>query len=260
MPPRRDGYYQDRQQPLVEHLRELRDRLLRIVLVVLVIFLALTPFAGDLYAMLSHPLMAKLPESSTLIATEVAAPFLTPFKLCFVLAFFIGIPYILHQVWGFIAPALYRSEKRLLLPLLATSTVLFYVGVAFAYYVVFPLVFGFMVSITPNGVQMMTDIGKYLDFVLKMFMAFGIVFEVPIATILAVKAGIVTPQALAEKRPYIIVGSFVVGMLLTPPDILSQFLMAVPLWILFELGLFVSRRIHVPEPEEPESEEKEQAG
>jgi sec-independent protein translocase protein TatC len=242
------------EQTFLSHLVELRDRLLRVVLVVIVIFLGLFSFANDLYTLLAGPLLKHLPENSSMIATEVASPFLTPFKLALVCSVFIAIPYILYQLWSFIAPGLYKEERRLAMPLVFSSTVLFYAGMAFAYFVVFPLVFGFLVGIAPEGVAVMTDISRYLDFVLKLFFAFGIAFEVPIATILLVWAGITTPEALAAKRPYIIVGAFVLGMLLTPPDVISQTLLAIPMWILFELGVWFSRSFVKARPE-PEAAE-----
>ncbi|NOX76258.1 MAG: twin-arginine translocase subunit TatC [Gammaproteobacteria bacterium] len=229
------------EQPLVKHLIEMRDRLLRVVLVVVVIFLGLFAFANDLYSYLAEPLLRHMPEGVSMIATEVASPFLTPFKLTLVLSAFLAVPYILYQAWGFIAPGLYQREQRLVFPLLISSTLLFYAGMAFAYFVVFPLVFGFLIGIAPEGVEVMTDISRYLDFVLKMFFAFGLAFEVPIATILVVWSGLATAEDLAAKRPYIIVGAFVFGMLLTPPDVISQTLLALPMWILFELGLVFSR-------------------
>ncbi len=231
----------DQEQPFLSHLVELRDRLLRIILIVGVIFLALVPFANKIYTLLAAPLLVHLPESSSMIATEVASPFLTPFKLTLVLSIFIAIPVILYQAWAFMAPGLYRHERRLMLPLLVSSTALFYIGMAFAYYAVMPLVFGFLTSTAPEGVAVMTDISKYLDFVLKMFFAFGAAFEVPVATFLLVLTGVVTPDKLVAMRPYIIVGAFVIGMLLTPPDIISQTLLAIPMWLLFEAGLFFSR-------------------
>lgn len=239
-------------QLLVQHLIELRDRLLRVVLVVVVVFLGLFAFANDLYSYLAEPLLRHMPAGTSMIATEVVSPFLTPFKLTLVLSVFIAVPFILYQAWAFIAPGLYQNERRLVFPLLFSSTVLFYTGMAFAYYVVFPLVFGFLTGIAPEGVAVMTDISRYLDFVLKMFFAFGLAFEVPIATILVVWSGITTAEALAAKRPYIIVGAFVFGMLLTPPDIISQTLLAVPMWILFELGLLFSRWYTKPAETEQE--------
>ncbi|HHH48475.1 MAG TPA: twin-arginine translocase subunit TatC [Gammaproteobacteria bacterium] len=229
------------EQPFVKHLIELRDRLLRVVLAITLIFLGLFPFANDLYQFLAEPLMRHMPVGTSMIATEVASPFLTPFKLSLVTAMFIAVPYILYQAWAFIAPGLYQRERKLVFPLLLSSTVLFYAGMAFAYFIVFPLVFGFLTGVAPEGVEVMTDISRYLDFVLKMFFAFGLAFEVPIATILVVWSGMTTAESLARKRPYIIVGAFVFGMLLTPPDVISQTLLAVPMWILFEMGLVFSR-------------------
>ena len=231
----------DEGQTFVSHLLELRDRLLRMLLAILVIFLALFYFANDIYTIVAGPLMAHLPEGSSMVAIEVASPFLTPFKLALVLSIFLAMPFILHQFWKFVAPGLYAHEKRLAIPILATSILLFYLGMVFAYFVVFPLVFGFFTSTAPEGVAIMTDISKYLDFVLTVFFAFGIAFEVPIVTILLVWAGVTTPKALAAKRPYIIVGAFVVGMVLTPPDVISQTLLALPMWVLFEIGVIFSR-------------------
>jgi len=231
----------DLEQPFISHLLELRDRLLRMLVAVLVMFLLLFPFANDLYTLVAQPLMAHLPEGTSMIATEVASPFLTPFKLSLVAAVFLAMPYILYQLWSFVAPGLYQHEKRLALPLLASSVALFYLGAAFAYFVVFPLIFAFFTGTAPEGVAVMTDISRYLDFVLTLFFAFGLAFEVPIATILLVWTGMTTPQALASKRPYIIVGAFSIGMLLTPPDVISQTLLALPMWVLFELGVWFSR-------------------
>lgn len=229
------------EQPFVKHLIELRDRLLRVVLVIVVIFIGLFPFANDLYHFLAEPLMRHMPAGTSMIATEVASPFLTPFKLSLVTAMFAAVPFILYQAWAFIAPGLYQRERKLVFPLLFSSTLLFYAGMAFAYFAVFPLVFGFLTGVAPEGVAVMTDISRYLDFVLKMFFAFGLAFEVPIATILVVWSGMSTAKDLAKKRPYIIVGAFVFAMLLTPPDVISQTLLAIPMWILFELGLIFSR-------------------
>ncbi|RDH81960.1 MAG: twin-arginine translocase subunit TatC [endosymbiont of Escarpia spicata] len=228
------------EQPLVAHLLELRDRVLRMVLVVLAIFLVLFPFANDLYIMVSEPLRSALPEGSTMISTKPIDPFLIPFKLSLQMAVFLAIPFILHQFWAFVAPGLYKHEKRLVIPLLVSSTLLFYLGVAFAYFIVFPLVFAFLTSTAPEGIEMATDMGSYLDFVITLFFAFGIAFEVPIATIILVWMGVTTPESLRSKRPYIIVGAFVVGMFLTPPDIISQTLLALPMWVLFEIGVFFS--------------------
>ena len=231
----------DDKLPLVSHLIELRTRLLHSIAAVLVIFLCLFYFANDIYAFVSEPLRKLLPEGSTMIATEVASPFFTPFKLTLVLSVFLSVPYILHQAWSFIAPGMYSHEKRLAFPLLLSSVLLFYAGIAFAYYVVFPLVFGFFTSTGPEGVSIMTDINKYLDFVLKLFFAFGIAFEIPIATFLLVVSGAVSVSSLTSKRPYIVVGCFVFGMLLTPPDIISQTLLALPMWLLFEVGILFAR-------------------
>lgn len=233
----------DQPLPLVAHLTELRDKLLRALLAVLVVFIGLFPFANEIYTFVSEPLRALLPEGATMIATEVASPFLTPFKLTLMTALFIAIPYVLYQLWSFIAPGMYRHEKKLAIPLLASSVLLFYAGAAFAYYVVFPLIFAFFTSIGPQDITIMTDINSYLDFVLKLFFAFGLAFEIPIAALLLIWAGITTPEDLAKKRPYIIVGCFVFGMLLTPPDIISQALLAIPMWLLFELGVFLGRFI-----------------
>lgn len=225
----------------VEHLVELRNRLLRVVLVVAVLLLCLMPFANQLYALLAAPLLAEMPMGSRMIATQVASPFLTPFKLALVAALLIGMPYILYQFWAFVAPGLYRHEKRLVFPLMVSSSFLFYLGMAFAYYVVFPLMFAFFQAVAPEGVEIATDISSYLDFVLKIFFAFGLAFEVPIATVVLVWTGFTTPESLLQKRPYIIVGAFVVGMLLTPPDMISQTLLALPVWGLFELGVIFAR-------------------
>ena len=229
------------EQPFISHLVELRDRLLRMVVAVVLVFLVLFPFANDLYTFIAEPIRAQLPEGSQMIATQVASPFLTPFKLALVVAVFVAMPYLLYQFWGFVAPGLYTHEKRLAVPLLASSIVLFYLGMLFAYAVVFPLVFGFFTAVTPAGVAQMPDIAFYLEFVLKLFFAFGIAFEIPIATILLVAIGATTPEALRAKRPYVIVAVFVAGMLLTPPDVISQTLLALPMWLLFEAGIFFSR-------------------
>ena len=243
----------DQPLPLVAHLTELRDRLLRALLAVLIVFIALFPFANEIYTFVSEPLRALLPEGASMIATEVASPFLTPFKLTLFTAIFLAIPYVLFQVWSFIAPGMYRHEKRLAIPLLVSSVALFYAGAAFAYYVVFPLIFAFVTSVGPEDITIMTDINRYLDFVLKLFFAFGLAFEIPIAAVLMIWAGITTPEELAKKRPYIIVGCFVFGMLLTPPDIISQSLLAIPMWILFEFGVFFGRFVQKRGTQEPES-------
>ena len=203
------------------------------------VFLCLVYFAQDLYHWLATPLLDTLPENAQMIATDVASPFFAPFKLTMVLSFFIAIPVVLYQIWGFVAPGLYKNEKRLVAPLLFSSTLLFYLGMAFAYYVVFPLAFSFFTSVAPEGVVINTDISSYLNFVLKIFFAFGLSFEIPVAIVLMCWTGVTTPDALRAKRPYVIVGVFVVGMLLTPPDIISQTLLAIPMWILFEFGIVI---------------------
>ncbi|HAS22197.1 twin-arginine translocase subunit TatC [Idiomarina loihiensis] len=227
--------------PLLNHLLELRSRLLRSVLVILVVFAALAYFANDIYHFVAQPLLMNMPVGSQMIATDVAAPFFTPFKLTLVVALALTVPYLLWQIWGFIAPGLYGREKRLVIPLLATSTLLFYAGIAFAYFVVLPLAMAFFSSAAPEGVTVATDISRYLDFILAIFVAFGIAFETPVAIMLLIWTGTCTRESLAKKRPYIIVGAFAIGMLLTPPDVISQTLLAIPMWLLFELGLQVSR-------------------
>ncbi|WOG27347.1 twin-arginine translocase subunit TatC [Endozoicomonas sp. 8E] len=231
----------DKQQPLVQHLLELRTRILRSIVVVLIIFAGLFYFSTTLYEFFSEPLRVFLPENTSMIATDVASPFLAPFKLTMVLSLFAAIPFILNQIWGFIAPGLYRHEKRLAIPLLVVSVVLFYAGVAFAYFVVFPLIFGFFSSAGPESVTMMTDINSYLNFILKLFFAFGMAFEIPVATVLLIWSGVSTVESLSGKRPHIVVGCFVLGMLLTPPDVISQALLAGPMWLLFEVGILFAR-------------------
>ncbi len=230
-------------QPLIAHLLELRSRLLKSIICIVTVFLCLYSFSNELYVIVSEPLRVFLPEGSTMIATDVASPFFTPFKLTLMVSVFLGMPYLLYQIWSFIAPALYEKEKRLAVPLFMSSIVLFYLGMAFAYFVVFPLVFGFFTSVGPEGVAIMTDISRYLDFVLKLFFAFGIAFEIPIATIILVTAGITSTANLREKRPYVVVGCFVIGMLLTPPDVISQLLLAIPMWLLFEMGILFARLV-----------------
>lgn len=229
------------QAPLIEHLIELRSRLLRAVVAVLVIFLGLYAFANDIYTFVAQPLMALLPEGSQMIATEVASPFLAPFKLTLVTAVFIAVPYVLHQAWAFVAPGLYDNEKALAIPILASSVLLFYAGAAFAYFVVFPLLFEFFTQTGPENVTVMTDINAYLNFVLKLFFAFGVAFEIPIATFLLIASGATTVESLSKKRPYVVLGCFVVGMLLTPPDVISQSLLAIPMYLLYEVGLLFGR-------------------
>ena len=242
--------------PLFSHLIELRDRILRIVAIVLVIFLSLVYFANDIYHYLAIPLTSQLPEGTSMIATGVATPFFTPVKLTMVLSIFIAIPAILSQLWAFIAPGLYKHERKLIAPLVISSALLFYLGMAFSYYVVFPLVFSFFTSTAPEGVTIATDISSYLDFILKLFFAFGLAFEIPIATLLLCWTGATTPEKLKQKRPYIVVIAFVVGMLLTPPDIISQTLLAIPMLILFELGLLFSR-FYVRREKESNNNEQE---
>ena len=230
-------------QPFMAHLIEFRDRALRAIASVAIVFIGLFSFSNELYLYVSEPLRQYLPESSTMIATDVASPFLTPFKLTLVLSMFAAMPYILYQLWAFIAPGLYKREKKIVVPLFMSSVFLFYAGMAFAYYVVFPLVFMFFTSIGPEGIAIMTDIRSYLDFVLKLFFAFGISFEIPIAVVILSWMGVVDPNSLAKKRPYVFVFCFIFGMLLTPPDILSQTLLAIPMWLLFEVGILFGRLI-----------------
>ena len=227
----------EKDMPLIAHLLELRDRLLRMVVAVLIVFVGLIYWANDIYLILSAPLIKHLPESSSMIATDIISPFLTPFKMTAVLSVFAAMPYILHQAWGFVSPGLYRHEKRFAYPLLFSSIMLFYCGLAFAYFVVFPLAWAFLTAAGPEGIKVLPDISSYLSIVLKMFFAFGLAFEIPVATILMVWSGLTTVESLKKKRPYVIVGVFVAGMLLTPPDVISQILLAIPMWILFELGL-----------------------
>ncbi len=243
------------EQPFISHLLELRDRLLRMILAILLVTLLLFPFSNPLYTWAAQPLMKLLPQGSSMIATKVASPFMAPFKLAMVAALFIAMPYVLYQVWAFVAPGLYRHERRLILPLVVSSAFLYYLGMAFAYFLVFPIVFGFFIATAPEGVAVMTDINEYLDFILTLFFAFGVAFEVPVATVLLVWTGAVTPDELKEKRPYIIVGAFVVGMLLTPPDVFSQTMLAVPMWMLFEAGLYASRwLVHWREEQDNQNE------
>jgi len=231
----------DDPQPLISHLIELRRRILYSLFTVAVVFLALVYFSNDIYYLVAAPLIEQLPVGSRMSATDVASTFFTPIKLTFMVAVFISIPVILYQLWAFIAPALYKHERRLMLPLLVSSSVLFYLGMLFAYFVVFPLAFVFFVKTTPESVNFIPDISKYLSFVMTLFMAFGAAFEVPVAIILLCWTGVTTPDSLKRKRPYIIVGAFIVGMFLTPPDVFSQTLLAVPMYLLFELGLLLSR-------------------
>jgi len=231
----------DEEQGFLSHLVELRDRLLKMLLAVGILFLSLFWFSDKIYTALAAPLLRHLPDSQ-MIAIDVAAPFFIPFKLTLMLCVFLAVPYLLYQIWSFVAPGLYAHEKRLVVPLLVSSTLLFYLGVAFAYFVVFPLVFGFFTSVAPEGVTVSTDIGRYLDFVITLFFAFGIAFEVPVATVLVVAVGITTPEQLVRIRPYVFVAAFIIGMFLTPPDLISQTLLAVPMWLLYEVGIVFSRK------------------
>ena len=245
-------------QPFISHLIELRNRLLKVVACVLVIFLGLSAYANDIYSFLAGPLLKHMPQNSTMIAIDVASPFLTPFKLALIVAVFISVPVILYQFWAFVAPGLYKREQRMIFPLLIASTFLFYLGVVFAYFVVFPLIFGFLTAAAPTGVAIMTDITKYLDFILTLFFAFGVCFEVPIFTIVMVWTGLVTTADLADKRPYVIVAAFVIGAFLTPPDAISQTLLAVPMWMLFEVGLVFARLIERKDTEDLDDCEENQ--
>jgi len=249
---------------LVQHLLDLKSSLTRGILVIIVLFFILFPFANEIYLYISEPLTRYLPEGTSMIAMGVASPFLTPFKLSFILAIYLAMPYVLYQIWRFIAPALYSHEKQLVAPILFFSSFLFYAGGLFAYYVVFPLVFGFLSQAAPEGVTIATDISLYLDFVIKMFFAFGIAFEVPIVTVLLILTGMTTAEKLSHSRPYIIVGAFIIGMLLTPPDLISQTLLAVPMWLLFEVGLlvgaYVMKRRAAKEKNEDEENPTPQGG
>ena len=229
---------------LFDHLLELRNRLLRSILGVLIIFCCLVYFAQDIYQYVAQPLLATMPEGSQMIATDVASPFFAPFKLTLVLSLFIAMPFVLYQIWSFVAPGLYSNEKRLIVPLMIGSTLLFYSGITFAYFIVFPVVFAFFASVAPEGVVIATDISSYLDFILKLFFAFGAAFEIPIAIILLCWSGVPTPDSLREKRAYVVVGAFVIGMLLTPPDIISQTMLAIPMLLLFEVGIIIASFYH----------------
>lgn len=239
---------------LFDHLLELRTRLLRAVLGVIIVFCSLVYFAQDIYQYLAQPLLATMPTGSQMIATDVASPFFAPFKLTIVLSIFLAMPHILYQMWSFIAPGLYRNEKRLIAPLMLGSTLLFYSGIAFAYFIVFPVVFAFFTSVAPEGVVIATDISSYLDFVLKLFFAFGAAFEIPIAIILMCWTGVTSPESLRQKRPYVVVGAFVLGMLLTPPDIISQSMLAIPMLLLFEVGIIIASMYQKKDEELTEEE------
>ena len=242
-----DDAVDNTEQPFLEHIIELRSRILKSLIAVFILFIPTYYFANQLYGFIAAPLQNVLPEGSSMIATGVATPFLTPFKLAIYSALFLGVPVWLHQVWSFVSPGLYRHEKKFAMPLLVTSVALFYCGMAFVYYLVFPIIFPFFIGISPTDTQIMTDISQYLEFVLKMFFAFGVAFEIPIATMLLAWSGIATADSMARKRPYVIIGCFIVGMLLTPPDVISQLLLAVPCWLLFEIGVFFARFIEARE-------------
>ena len=232
--------------PLVQHLIELRRSLLRSVIAIAIFFVVLFPFADEIYNFIAAPIVQAIP-GSNLIAIGVISPFLTPLKMSLILAIYIAMPYLLYQLWLFIAPALYRHEKRLILPLVISSTILFYAGLVFSFYVVFPVIFGFLASVGPDSVNFAPDIQYYLDFILKVSFAFGVAFEVPVITILLIIFGVTTSQKLKKNRSFIIIGSFVIGMVLTPPDVISQFLIAIPIWLLFEAGLVFSSFFKVRE-------------
>jgi sec-independent protein translocase protein TatC len=227
-------------ETFISHLIELRDRLIRAIMAIIIVFLAIVNWARDIYTLLAAPMLASLPQGGQMIATDVAGAFLVPMKVTLMVAFLIALPYVLYQIWAFVAPGLYSHEKRLALPLVIASVVLFFTGMSFAYFVVFPTVFGFINKFAPTGVAVMTDIDKYLSFVLSTFLAFGVTFEVPVVVIVLVKIGIVSVEKLREIRPYVIVGAFVVGAVFTPPDVMSQFMLAVPLWLLYELGILLA--------------------
>lgn len=247
-------------QPFVEHLIELRTRLIRAIIVLILFLVPLLYFSNDIYEFVAAPLLKYLPAdtNSSMIVTDVTAAFLTPFKLTFFTAVFLSMPFLLYQIWAFIAPALYRKEKRLAMPIFLSSIVLFYVGVAFAYFVVFPIMFEFFTSVAPTSVTVMPDITSHLNLVIKLFFAFGLAFEIPVATVILIVAGVISPKGLEKKRPYVIVGCFAIGMLLTPPDILSQVMLAVPMWLLFEVGVFFGRML-VREKEKEEAAEVDPA-
>jgi len=238
-----ENLQQDAGQTWISHLIELRNRTLKSVIVLLVVFVCLSFVADDLYTFFAKPLMNALPEGASMISTDPHGPFFVPFKLAFFVSILATLPFWFYQIWGFVAPGLYANEKKLVFPLVASSTLLFYLGIIFAYFVVFPLIFAFFANTAPEGVSVMTDISSYMSFAMKLFFAFGVAFEVPIATIIFAKLGIVSTEKMAEKRPYVFVGAFVVGMLMTTPDIFSQTLLAVPVWLLFEVGLFFAKRM-----------------
>ena len=238
------------EETLLSHLIELRSRLLKAGSAVLLLFVILIPFADEVFNRVALPLMNQLPEGSTMIATQVASPFLTPFKTTMFAALFLAMPAVLYQLWGFAAPGLYSKEKRFAVPLLVSSTLLFYLGALFAYVVVFPLMFGFFTSAAPEGVSVMTDISSYLDFVLVLFFAFGLSFEVPIATVILVWSGLTSIETLEKNRAYVFLGAFIIGMLITPPDVISQTLLAVPVYLLYECGILLSKTLNIKRDEE----------
>ncbi len=249
------------QETFISHLIELRTRLIRALLAVVVVFICLFPWAKDLYSLLANPLLASLPQGGQMIATDVVGVFVVPMKVAFLVAFLIALPYVLYQLWAFIAPGLYAHEKKLVLPLVIASSVLFFIGMSFAYFLVFPVVFKFMASIAPEGVAWMTDIEKYLSFAITTFVAFGVTFEVPVVVIVLVRAGLVSIEKLKEVRPYVIVGAFIVGAIFTPPDVISQLLLAVPLCLLYEMGIFLARFVGsapkaIPEEAAPAASEE----
>ncbi len=245
----------DTGQSLIGHLIELRARLLRAVVAVLVVFLALIPFANRIYTLLAEPLRAKLPEGTQMVAIDVASPFLTPIKLAFFVALVLAMPLVLHQLWAFVAPGLYRNEQRLARPLLVSAVALFYTGCAFAYFLVLPAVFAFLTSIAPEGVAVMTDISRYLDFVLVLFLAFGFSFEVPVAVVILVLLGWVEVEQLREVRGYVVVGAFIVAAVITPPDVVSQLMLAIPMCLLYEAGIIAARVLVRRKAEAPRQQE-----
>ena len=236
----------DTQESFMSHLIELRSRLMRSIIAIVVVVVVLFPFAKDIYAALALPLLRVLPQGSTMIATDVTGTFLVPLKVTLMAAFLVALPYVLWQAWAFVAPGLYQHEKRLVLPVLVSSCLFFALGMSFAYFFVFPVAFGFFAGYTPAGVQMMTDIDKYLSFVLTMFIAFGLTFETPVVVVVLVRMRVVSLEKLKSIRPYVIVGAFVIGAIFTPPDVISQCLLALPLWLLYELGLQLARFVAVP--------------
>ncbi|MEW6133581.1 MAG: twin-arginine translocase subunit TatC [Pseudomonadota bacterium] len=242
----------DKQESFISHLIELRDRLIRAIAAVVLVFIALFPWANDLYTLLAQPLISKLPQGSQMIATGVASTFFIPVKVAMMTAFLIALPWVLYQMWAFIAPGLYQHERKLALPLLVASVLLFFVGMSFAYFLVFPVVFGFLAGATPEGVNFAPDIGAYLDFVMTLFIAFGVTFEVPVVVILLVLTNVVSTEKLREARPYVIVGAFVIGAIFTPPDVISQIMLAVPLWLLYELGIILAGFLRKVKPAQPE--------